>query len=139
MAKKSTTSLTVSTSLKAALQAKNAYPPIDVNQTYYNGANEVHLLISDMSDGTYRCVIQQTSGVSFDFHTISDPAYIREWTQRELGAIIGNYDGVQSSEAVQQGANWTHTIVRNGQSFQATDQNPANAQALAFIAVLNAS
>jgi hypothetical protein len=139
MAKKDTTSFSVSGTLKTAMSSKGILGIPDVNQTYYNGASETHLLIADMSDGTHRCVIKNTNGVDFDFHTISDPAYVRMFTVRELQIIIGNYPGVAFSDFVQQGANYTHTITHNGVNRTGQSQNIADAHALAFIAVLNAS
>ena len=137
MAKKESTSFTVSTNLRNSLQAKSLLKIPDVNQVYYNGANETHLLIADMSDGTYRCIIKSVSGVDFDFHDIADPLYIRQYTIRELQGMVGNYPGVSFSDFTQQGANYTHTITYNGVNQTGESQNLADAQALAFIKVLN--
>lgn len=139
MAKKNTTSFNVSTTLKNALVAKGINVTPDVNHVYYNGANETHLLIADMSDGTFRCIIKSTSGVDFDFHSIDDPSYIRMYTERELFILMIGFPGVTNYVSAQQGANWTYTITRNGQNYVGEDQNIADAQAEALIAMINAS
>ncbi len=138
MAKKSTTSYNVSVTLRDILTAKGIMPTVDVNQTYYEGASQVHLLIADMSDGTYRCVVKTTSGIEFDFHSVDDPTYIREWTVRELYVLIGSYPGVEANDFTQQGGKYVYRIRHNGRDFAGEDQNQANAQAFAFINLLNA-
>lgn len=139
MAKKDSTSFIVSSNLKTALAAKNLVSSPDVNEVYYNGSNEIHFLVADLNDGTFSCIISGSGGTEFDKHSIDDPAYIRRFLVKELQNIIGNYPNVASSTTTQQGANFTHRIIHNGVERIGTSQNLADAHALAFIAVLNAS
>jgi hypothetical protein len=139
MAKKETTTFNTSSTLRTALQAKNLLGIPDVNQVYFNGANETHLLIADMSDGTFRCIIKSTSGVDFDFHSIDDAEYIRQYTVREVQIMIGSYPNVSNLQVEEQGNNKTVTITHNGIASVGTSQNIADAHDLAFITVLNAS
>jgi hypothetical protein len=139
MAKKETTSFTVSGNLKTALAAKGLLRTPDVNETYYNGANEVHLLIANIGGNLFRCVIKSTSGVDFDLHSTDDQVYVREYATRELVDIIGAHPNVSNLQIEEQGNNKTVTITHNGIARVGISQNIADAHALAFISVLNAS
>jgi hypothetical protein len=127
-----------SLSLRNALVVKGIIIQPDVNHAYYSGgATERHLLIADMSDGSFRTVVRDGSGTNFDFVDKTDPELVRLWTVRELGIFIGNFPGVSFSDWTKPGAAYIHVIKYNGVDYTGTDSNQANATAEALIAMLN--
>jgi hypothetical protein len=124
--------------LKTALSTKGLLKIPDVNETYYSGGNtERHLLIADMSDGTFRTVVKTGSGMDFDFVDRDDAELVRMWTLLEISNLIGNFPGVQGHEHTKPGANYVCKIRYNGVDYVGADANLPNACCKAFINILN--
>lgn len=135
--RKEQTSFGVANDLKTAMVAKGIFIPVDVNQTYYSGGTiERHLIIADMSDGSFRTVVKDGTGTNFDFVDRNDAELVRLWTKRELDTFIGNYPGVSFSDWTKPGIAYIHVIKYNGVDYMGQDVNLPNAVAKAFINVL---
>lgn len=123
--KKEQTNFLTSSDLKAALLSKNIDCTPQPNWVVYDGqSSDQHLIIADMSDGSFRTINQVSGEVSFDFVEATDPSLVRAWTKRDLEIFIGSYPGVSSSETVINNGNpitYTHTIVYNNVPYNATN------------------
>jgi len=137
--RKEQSTYTTSNLLKAALVSKGILDLVDVNHAYYSGgATEIHLLISDMSDGSYRSVVKTGSGVTFDFVDSNDPLLVRMWTMRELTGKIGKISNVSFSDWTKPGANYVYKITHNGIDYLGTDANLPDSACKALLLLCNA-
>lgn len=138
--KKEITNYANALALKTALSSKGLLKPLDVNMAVFDGNNsDLHLLVSDMSDGTYRTVNNTSGVVSFDFVDKIDPALVRCFAVRELEICIGELPGVSFSNYTENAGVYTWTIIRNGITYTGVHTgNLANACAKAFKAVVDA-
>lgn len=138
--KKEITNYANSSQLKTAMMAKNMVKPLDVNMAVFDGNNnDLHLLVSDMSDGTFRTVNNTSGVVSFDFVDKTDPTLVRCFTIRELEACIGEIPGVSSSTWTKNADVYTYTIIYNGNTYTGVHTgNLPNACAKAFKSMIDA-
>lgn len=92
------TSFATSGNLKTELNLKSAYPVLEVGHVVYDGAaNDVHLLMLDYSDGTFRTVNVVGTATSFDLINGNDAVVVRSWMERELNILIGGWQGIEGS------------------------------------------
>lgn len=138
--KKDQTTYAVANNLKTAMQSKGVYDSVMGGYAIYDaGGSEQHLALFDVGGGSFRSIAKSTSSMWFDFINTNDTALVRIWTYQELYNFIGTYPGISRSYYTKSGNNYTHTIVLNGQTYQATDSNEANAVAICFTNALNAN
>lgn len=127
-----------SNALKIALQAKGFIDNVDVNMAFYSGGSgETHLLLADMSDGTYRTVVR-SNGVNFDFVDRNDPLLVRMWTLREIQVKIASISGVSFSDWTKPASNYIYTITHDGVNYTGTDGNLPDSACKALTALVDA-
>lgn len=132
------TSFNVSTNLKNALTANNAYPPLEVGHTVYAGAaNDIHLVTGQSDEGPYRTTNITGTTVSFDFILASDPDLSRIWSDAELEVFIASFVP-ESLTCTFLTPDWTCSIVINGVTNTGVDTKKPDAMAKALIKLLNA-
>ncbi len=137
--RKEQSTYTESNNLKTALLAKGLIDRVDVNQAYYSGgATEMHLLLSDMSDGTYRSVVKTGSGVQFDYVDSNDPLLVRMWVLRELQVKIGSIPNINFSDYTKPGQSYIFKITHNGIDYIGTDTNLPDSACKALVLLCNA-
>lgn len=136
------TSFATSGNLKTELNLKSAYPVLEVGHVVYDGAaNDVHLLMLNYSDGTFRTVNVVGTATSFDLINGNDAVVVRSWMERELNILIGGWpDGlIQGSTCTLNAGTWTCVITHNGIDYTGTDTSKPDSMAKAFIKVLKAT
>ncbi len=136
--RKEQTSYTVANSLKTAMVAKSILPQMQVLEAYYMSATEGHFLDAEIDGAVFRTIVKDGTTINIDFLDKGEPLAVRMWTFRELERYIGSFNLVTASTWTKPASNYIHVITRNGQNYQGTDTNQANATAKALTAMINA-
>lgn len=108
------------------------------NALYYGETeSELYYILLDLRNGYVQCLTNDSRLI--DYIHVENNTVVKAWIFDELAVYIGSTFGVTYSDFIynQETQKFEHTIIYNDVSYTGIDDKLVNAQAKAFIEVLN--